>query len=168
MADFAPLSFSIGKGKHELDPKLYDFMSFLGLVEEDAKGIDWSFGRKIGDKLERLYLWGKIKSNSDDHEKIKQALYGLQKKMGINSLGKTLVDEMWRYTMIDTAFQKKAESLSKVKSEKPKIEKKEDLRSPVGKQQPIRDIKPEKKKEEKPLEIKESPRGVLKSEPLDL
>lgn len=172
----APLSFSIGKGDKELDPRLYDFMSFLGLVEQDAKGADWNFGRKIGEKVERLYLYGKVMSKSDDHEDIKRVIYDLQRKVGVNWTGKTLVDRLWQHTMLDTSFNRKLARLSEKKKPEPIKEKpKKDLRSEVAGQEPIASSTPldpedsvnrtEFKNEQK---IKERPRGELKSEPIEI
>ena len=52
--------------------RFQDFATFLGLrVEKDGKGIFWPYSNLTIQKLEELYKWGKVKSNSLNHEDIK-------------------------------------------------------------------------------------------------
>ena len=98
--------------KWPYDPKFQDFANFLGLSpKRDAIGITWPWGEQIRDKIKEIYLWGKIMSGSADHETIKERVYSLKRSLGTNSLGETLVHELWQYTKFDHSYNRKKEEL---------------------------------------------------------
>ena len=103
-------------GDWPFSPKFQDFSTFLGLsAERDAKGINWRFDEKTSKKIEQIYVWGMLKAKSGDHDEIKKVVFDLQKKVGVNWVGKTLVDRLWQHTMFDTNFKKEIESFIKSK-----------------------------------------------------
>lgn len=92
------------------NPNFQDFASFLGLpAEKDAKGVNWRFDEKTASKMQQIYLWGMIRSKSNDHDIIKKAIYELQRKVGVNWQGKTLIERLWQHTTFDTNFKKTLE-----------------------------------------------------------
>jgi hypothetical protein len=173
MADFAPLTFSIGKGDWQMNPQFHDFCTFLGIAERDAKGVNWKADEKTRQKLEDLYMWGALRGNTGDHNKIKEQVHKLQGSVGVNWTGKALVDRLWQHTTFDSKFKKAMDDYL-VYKEKAKQTKTEEKKSdaprktkPAG-AEPIKKVKPEKKKKEEPLKVIERPRGELKVEPLEI
>lgn len=84
-------------------PKFHDFANFLGLTsEKDAKGVYWSGDAKTAKKMEEVYAWGKAASKSSDHVAVKTKIKQLQRRLGTNAQGKTLVDSLWQYTKMNT------------------------------------------------------------------
>ena len=82
-------------------PEFQDFANFLGLPsEKDSRGINWRYDDKTAKKIEEVYLWGKNKSEGGDHIRTKLAVKELQKQLGVNWKGKTLVDHLWQYITI--------------------------------------------------------------------
>lgn len=173
MADLAPLSYSIGRGNWQMNPRFHDLCSFLGLTERDAKGVNWKADEKTRAKLEDLYMWGALRGNTDDHEKIKEQIHKLQRSVGVNWTGKTLVERLWQHTIFDSKFKKaREEYFAKKKALKDKPEPERKSSGPPkgvpaeGKQ--VAEVKPTKHVEEKPLDVKINPRREVKSEPIDI
>ena len=123
MADLAPQTFSIGEGDWHYNPKFHDFATFLGLNERDAKGVNWKADKTTREKMGQVYLWGALKADTDDHQKIKAEIYKLQRAVGINWVGKSLVDRLWQHTVFDQDFKKKLQRVGS-KDEQPAKEPK--------------------------------------------
>lgn len=101
------------------NPNFQDFVAFLGLpAEKDSKGTRWNYDQKTAQRIEELYKWGIVKVKSFDHEKVKEVIYNLQKKIGTNWIGKSLVDKLWQYIQFDSNYsQKIVEMLNRKKAE---------------------------------------------------
>ena len=107
-------------------PAFQNFADFLGLSSDrDAKGINWRYDKKTADKIQKIYIWGMVKAKTNDYEKIKEEIYNLQRKIGVNWEGKTLVERLWQHTMFDANFNRQLRSLErKAQEEKEnKVEK---------------------------------------------
>src|SRR3990167_3801708 len=111
--------------------KFQDFATFLGLpANKDSKGIYWRGDYKTAKKIEEIYSWGKSATNSDDHIRVKTAIKTLQRKLGTNMQGKSLVDVLWQYTQMATEQAFLDEQLGQLRKEKiqekakPKVAKK--------------------------------------------
>lgn len=101
--DFQPGTFTIRNDNWPHDPKFQDFVVFLGLkLEKDKKGVVWPYSDKVAQKVEDLYMWGKVKSNSLEHDDIKKTIYQLVKTVGVNYIGETLLDRLWQHTQFDS------------------------------------------------------------------
>src|SRR3990167_2638520 len=114
MSDSVVQYTRIDKDKWPYSPIFQDFADFLGLsAERDAKGMNWRHDQKTIDKIQKIYFWGMVKAQSNDHDKIKEIVYNLQRKVGVNWVGKTLIDRLWQHTIFDTSFKRQIEKLSK-------------------------------------------------------
>src|SRR3990167_5674063 len=99
--------------------KFQDFATFLGLpANKDSKGIYWRGDYKTAKKIEEIYSWGKSATNSDDHIRVKTAIKTLQRKLGTNMQGKSLVDVLWQYTQMATEQAFLDEQLGQLRKEK--------------------------------------------------
>lgn len=168
MTNYAPLTFSIGRGDYEIDPRFHEFANFLGLKTRDAKGTNLKYDTRTLDKLKEVYKWAVVMSGSEEPDNVKTKVYELQRKVGVNWVGETLIGKLWQSVQLDSKYRNKVEKLSEKKEKKIREEPAEDLRSKVGKQEPIKEVKPERREEDKPLEVIERPRGQLKKEPLEI
>lgn len=135
-----------------INPSFQDFANFLGLTaKKDSKGTYWDFDEKTIDKIKKVYFWGMVKAQTNDHEKIKEAVYDLQRKIGTNWEGKTLVERLWQHTMFDTNFKSAVEKLSKqieaneqqkkTKEERPKVNRPQKLQPSETKPVKMKNIK---------------------------
>ena len=103
-------------GSWPFSPKFQDFATFLGIpAERDAKGTNWRFDEKTSKKIEQIYVWGMMKAKSGEHEDIKKAVFDLQRKVGVNWVGKTLVERLWQHTMFDANFKREIVNFVKSK-----------------------------------------------------
>lgn len=94
------------------NPKFQDFCTFLGFgAESDKKGVKWGHDKKTAEKIEEIYLWGRIMAGSADHEAIKETVYGLRQRLGQNWIGETLVDGLWQHIKFDVAYKAKRKAL---------------------------------------------------------
>lgn len=121
MSDFAPGTYTIpNSGGWPFSPKFLDFASFLGFnSNKDRKGVHWQYDEKTTNRIEEIYLWGRIMANSSNHEDIKETVYNLKREIGVNWIGKSLVDDLWQYIQFDSKFaRKKNEILKKALAEK--------------------------------------------------
>ena len=126
------------------DPNFQDFATFLGLkAERDGKGIIWPYSDKTAIKLEDLYKWGKIKSESFKHEDIKRVVYDLTKKAGVNWIGETLIDKLWQHIQFDSDI--KNADYKQLEQKEQKIKEKQN--------QTGKEIKLDKSDEKKPKEL---------------
>lgn len=112
-------------------PKFQEFANFLGLpATKDAKGVNWRYDKKTAEKIEELFAWGKDKSGSEDIVDVMLAVRALQRDLGVNWKGKTLVDHLWGFIKLDT----KNAGLDK---EKLRVEKEMELyKNPPQQEQP--------------------------------
>lgn len=98
-------------------PRFQEFADFLGLPSnKDSKGIDWRHDEKTAKKIEEIYAWGKNHSKSEDIVDVMLSVRQLQRDLGVNWRGKTLVDHLWGWTQLDTQkqdLQKQTEGLDK-------------------------------------------------------
>lgn len=105
--------------------KFHDFATFLGLpADKDSKGIYWRGDQDTANKVEQIYSWAKASSKSDDHTAIKTQVKKLQRHLGTNMQGKSLVDTLWQYTRMNTEMNYLEENIKalggEVKREEPK------------------------------------------------
>ena len=83
-------------------PKFQDFADFLGLpADHDAKGVNWRYDDRTAKKIEELYTWGRSKANTNDHDQIKLTVKNLTRGLGVNWVGKSLVDRLWQYITME-------------------------------------------------------------------
>ena len=160
--------------KWPFSPSFQDFADFLGLSpDKDAKGVNWRFDQKTADKMQKIYVWGMVKSKTNDHEKIKEMVYNLQRKIGTNWEGKTLIDRLWQHTMFDTQFKKEVEKLYK-QIESNKEEKEEPVKVDRPKKgipkeaSPINERKVKYETYEPDIKIKNIKGSGIKSEPIEI
>lgn len=94
------------------NPNFQDFATFLGLpAERDFKGTRWNYDKKTAERIEEIYKWGIVKIGGFDHEKIKKVVYQLQRNVGVNWLGKSLVDRLWQYIQFDSGYNGRLKEL---------------------------------------------------------
>ena len=104
--------------------KFQQFATFLGLTtEKDAKGVKWPHGDLMAKKVEDLYLWGKINSNSIDDDDIKKAVFDLQRRIGVNWIGKSLIDKLWQHVKFDTKVKPTEKQIESLRKKEREIEK---------------------------------------------
>src|SRR3990167_248315 len=97
-------------------PKFQDFSRYLGMEgSRDGKGVSWSHDFRTAKKIEEIYVWAKKKAKTEDHNQVKMATYQLQKKLGVNWQGKTLVDRMWEYLRLETDVEDMKEEIKTIK-----------------------------------------------------
>lgn len=100
-------------------PKFHEFADFLGLpAAKDSKGVYWRGDSKLAKKIEEIYAWGKYASGSEDIVDVMLAVRRLQRDLGINWKGLTLIDHLWGWVQLDTKGQKLTEEIGKVNKEK--------------------------------------------------
>ena len=159
--------------KWPFSPAFQDFADFLGLSpDKDSRGINWRYDKKTADKMQKIYVWGMIKAKTNDHEKIKEIVYNLQRKIGTNWEGKTLIDRLWQHTMFDAQFKKEVEKLyeqietkEEEKKEEPiKVERPE--KGIPAKVKPLKKIEKVERAMRNEMEIKQSP--VKESKPIPI
>lgn len=110
---------TLTKDEWPYSPKFQEFATFLGLpAEKDAKGVNWRQDKKMANKMEALYAWGKYRAESEDIVDVMLAVRQLQKDLGVNSRGKTLVDHLWGWTQLDTKTDKLAKQMERIEKEK--------------------------------------------------
>ena len=133
MTDLQPGTFSFQPvNEWPFSPKFQDFADFLGLSpDRDAKGVNWRYDKKTSDKMQQIYTWGMVKAKSVDHDQIKEAVYSLQKKVGLNWVGKILVDRLWQHTTFDAQYKKEVAKLYKQIETTEKKETKEEVKPQV-------------------------------------
>ena len=153
-------------------PAFQDFADFLGLSpDRDAKGINWRYDKKTADKIQKVYIWGMVKAKTNDHEKIKEMVYNLQRKVGINWEGKTLIDRLWQHTMFDTQFKKEVEKLyQQIESKEEKKEEPIKVERPekgiLAEAKPLKKIEKIERAMRNEIEIKQTPTKEFKSVPI--
>ena len=153
-------------------PAFQDFADFLGLSSDrDAKGINWRYDKKTADKIQKVYIWGMVKAKTNDHEKIKEMVYNLQRKVGVNWEGKTLIDRLWQHTMFDTQFKKEVEKLyQQIESKEEKKEEPIKVERPekgiLAEAKPLKKIEKIERAMRNEIEIKQTPTKEFKSVPI--
>jgi hypothetical protein len=159
-----PGKFTINIEEWPLDPNFHDFAAFLGLpVEKDSKGTYWPYNKKVAQKLGEIYFWGKVKSKSLDHEKIKKVVYRLKKGVGVNWIGETLVNRLWEHIQFDTAIAKDdLKVIERLEKEASKKEGKE------VKMEKDKEGMPEKSKPSKTFPIKQERNVVFRIKPKEI
>ncbi len=96
-------------------PKFHDFANFLGLSgAKDSRGIYWRGDEKTAGKVEEIYKWGQASSGSDDHTRIKTQISKLQRNLGTNMRGKSLIDLLWQYTAMNTQVDHLKEEIGRI------------------------------------------------------
>ena len=161
--------------KWPFSPVFQDFADFLGLSpDKDARGVNWRYDQKTADKMQKIYVWGMVKSKTNDHEKIKEMVYNLQRKIGTNWEGKTLVDRLWQHTMFDTQFKKEVDKLYKQietneekKEEEPvKVDRPE--KGMPAEAKPLKKIEKIERAMRNPIEVKPTPLKESKPVPIEI
>jgi len=100
-------------------PKFQEFANFLGLTpNRDAKGIDWRYDSKVAKKIEEIYAWGKLRSDSEDPLDIMLEVKRAIRDLGVPYRGKTLVDHLWGWTQLDSKAKGLADEAVRIEKEK--------------------------------------------------
>jgi len=100
-------------------PKFQEFATFLGLpAEKDARGINWRHDKKTAQKIEEIYAWGKLVSDSEDPVEIMLSVKQAIRDLGVQVRGKTLVDHLWGWTQLDSKAQGLRNQIDKIDKEK--------------------------------------------------
>ena len=103
MSDFTAGKFSIENVNWPDNPRFQNFAGFLGLsLEKDSRGTHWPYRQKVTDKVNEIFTWGKIRSDSQDLEKIKKEVFKLKRSVGTNFIGETLVEQLWEFITFDS------------------------------------------------------------------
>lgn len=101
--------------------KFHDFATFLGLpAERDSRGIYWRGDQDTAKKIEQIYSWGRAAAKTDDHVVVKTKVKQLQRHLGTNVVGKSLVDVLWRYTRMNTELNYLKEEVDQMEEGRPR------------------------------------------------
>lgn len=174
------------ENKFPYNEKFRSFVDFLGLpTEKDGKGSRWPYREATAKKVEDLYMWAKVMSNSVDEGKIRKQIIKLRKAVGVNWIGESLIENLWQHIKFDSqykptkrqieALQKKEKGLDlkeKEYGESVEFEKNEEVKpkeelpaklSPILQRNVKYRIKPKNE-----IKITKTRTRVEKPEPLDM
>lgn len=127
MADTGRSTY-LGLDEWPYSPKFQKFAHFLGLsAEKDAKGV--FFDRRLGKKLEELYVWAKKRTGSEDDLDIYTAVKQLQMDLGYTERGESLIHRLWQYIQLDS-------KTLELDREKQRVEQEKELLSDKSQEQP--------------------------------
>src|SRR4030042_3878176 len=73
---------------------------FLGISYEDRKNS------RLAEKVSLLFEWGEKTSNSKDRIDALMAIKDLQKRLGIQVVGKEAIQKLWQWVRLDTDRQR--------------------------------------------------------------
>ena len=84
-------------------PKFREFAIFLGLnPNRDSRGINYKTEKRLADKMEKIYAWGKLKSGSEDAIDIMITVKQAIRDLGVNFRGETLINHLFGFVTLDT------------------------------------------------------------------
>lgn len=145
---------SYSDNSYRYDPKYHRLADLLGVNKDDK--LDSHLARKIS----LLADWSKQKSKSDSPDDIYAVIESLSRKLGVQFIGKTLVDHLYQRVRVEMDTKREIESEQKQKESLRKRQEEYENIKAHG-----REWKAEKKKEKLDLERgqKESERKAKKS-----
>src|SRR3990167_11132921 len=83
----------------KFDSSYQRFAEFMG-VDRYKRG-----DRELAKKLDSIYEWGRIKSNTDDPDEIFRTIDAFRKESGVTFIGEELAKFLYRRTRLDNTVQ---------------------------------------------------------------
>jgi len=102
------------------NPDYLRMANFLGLSRDSREDLS------IAEKVDFLAEWARRKTNSDNQTDWMIALKDLQKKLGLNVRGRTLVNELFKYTRLSLQKEDLEKQMVLIGNQKQEKESKEE------------------------------------------